>query len=194
MDTIVTYNGTSFDFRHLLGRAEILAEKTNAEQLPATVAKSLSLPSHRDLFLEYRRRHDSWASLEEALDEYGLDVPDPVYWDDEKVTNSRIPQLGADYLCGRAGLSPDVPVDEARGSPPGVHATRHRTPVRPRRRDGNRATATQVARESPRRRRVVKDRKPMIAERREPRGTPMASSAVPRLEIQLHALSPPDND
>jgi hypothetical protein len=111
VDTIITYNGTSFDFRHLLGRAEILAQETNAEQLPATVANSLSLPSHRDLFHEYQRRHSSWASLEDALDEYGLDVPDPVYWNDEKVTNARIPQLGTDYLCGRAGLSSEVPVD-----------------------------------------------------------------------------------
>lgn len=111
VDTIISYNGTAFDFRHLLGRAEILAQETNAEQLPVTVAQCLSLPSHRDLFHEYRSRHSSWASLEEALDEYGIDAPAPVYWDDEKVTNSRIPQLGADYLRGRAGLSADVPVD-----------------------------------------------------------------------------------
>lgn len=111
VEAIITYNGSGFDFRHLRGRARILADEINAVHLPAEIDRCLSPPSHRDLFLEFRRRHDYRRSLEGALSEYGLAVPEPVCWEDDEVTNARIPQLGAEYLCGKSGLCDDAPVE-----------------------------------------------------------------------------------
>lgn len=111
IETIITYNGAGFDFRHLRGRARILAEETFAPHLPIEVDRWLSSPSHRDLSLEYRRRHGDRRSLEGALNEYGIEVPEPVCWEGSQVTNTRIPELGTEYLCEKSGLADDTPIE-----------------------------------------------------------------------------------
>ncbi|MFB6198620.1 MAG: hypothetical protein ABEI52_10190, partial [Halobacteriaceae archaeon] len=108
---LLTYNGVSFDIRHLLGRAHIVGEEVGDLSLQEAMHATLQRGRHRDLYHDIVREHGRM-SLEDAVETLGGERPPSVQWDGTVVESSDIPQLAEQLLAHRDGLS-DIPDDRA---------------------------------------------------------------------------------
>ena len=104
-DTIITFNGTSFDMPILKHHIEEI-EATHPD-LAAFVRSALSI-SHRDLFDDVKAglaEHERWPSLEAALRSRGIESP-TTRLDETVIDGSLMPAIGSRVL------DPDVSLGE----------------------------------------------------------------------------------
>lgn len=106
---LLTYNGVSFDVRHLLGRAQIVGEEVGDLSLQEAMHATLQRGRHRDLYHDIVREHGRM-SLEDAVETLCDERPLSVQWDGSRVENGDIPELAEQLLAHRDGLS-DIPDD-----------------------------------------------------------------------------------
>lgn len=96
--TIITYNGKSFDMPILNDHIDAISD----EQLAEYLRDQLHKPDHRDLFgelVERRPENAKWPSLSESVREFGIDAP-VTKLDGDVVDGGLMPALGARILRG----------------------------------------------------------------------------------------------
>ena len=104
IDTVLTYNGVSFDVRHIQGRAAIVSDEVHDPSLPELLHRELTVPTHRDLMHDVIRRHGHRMSLEDAVEAHVGERPSETFWQGDPVSNSDVPRLGEEWLTHRSGL------------------------------------------------------------------------------------------
>ncbi|MFC4359385.1 hypothetical protein ACFO0N_15690 [Halobium salinum] len=114
-DSLLTYNGTGFDFLHLPGRADLAGEEVGDAGPGDRLDALLALP-HDDLMDDVREAWGHRLKLGDACAELGIDCPETLWADYETgldpetwrfgrargaafVTNSDVPQVGERYLA-----------------------------------------------------------------------------------------------
>ncbi|WP_324757045.1 ribonuclease H-like domain-containing protein [Haloarcula sp. GH36] len=122
-ETVITYNGERFDLAHLEGRARI-AGATVGERAHEPVQSYFEGTEHIDLKPEAWAAYGDYTSLEEALEQVGLDPVEtlPSKFDhkiprsewtknpSEAITSADLALLGEIYLDRVDGERSDIPV------------------------------------------------------------------------------------
>lgn len=105
--TIITYNGTSYDLPILEYRARVLDDELG-ETLSQRLDVLLDTATHHDLMEEMVEREGYHVSLDDALDEFGIETDEP-HWMDKPVEGSDMPSFGLELIADRPdGVNTDL--------------------------------------------------------------------------------------
>jgi DNA polymerase elongation subunit (family B) len=98
---ILTFNGESYDFPILQHRATAISESKPQGSLDERLSLLRSTSTHVDLLDTLRDDRGYRMSLDDALDEYEVEVDANPTWNGEKVTGAHMPDMGLEILSDR---------------------------------------------------------------------------------------------
>lgn len=104
-ETLLTFNGTQFDVRHLQGRANLVADLTGDQELPGAMHRALETETHRDLRQDIILEDGNQMWLDKAVETYTDEQLLSLSWEEGELDSRRLPELGEEYLRYRAGLN-----------------------------------------------------------------------------------------
>lgn len=103
---LLTYNGTSYDLPILKHQSYVINDEIPGSNLVERTYLLTQTCDHVDLIQLMKDREGYWMSLDDALDQYGIDSDDPE-WLNKPVTGADMPEMGLELLS-------DAPNDNLR--------------------------------------------------------------------------------
>ncbi|WP_353634493.1 ribonuclease H-like domain-containing protein [Halobacterium sp. NMX12-1] len=103
---LLTYNGESYDLPILKHQSYVINDEISGSNIIERMYLFTQTCDHVDLIQLIKDRKGYWVSLDDALDEYGIDSDDPE-WLNKPVTGGDMPEMGLELLS-------DAPNDNLR--------------------------------------------------------------------------------
>lgn len=98
--TLITYNGESYDLPILKHRAYVLDDENPESNLAERLYLLLETSLHTDLIQLMEDKKGYYVSLDDALEEFGIDADEPS-WLGSTVTGADMPSMGLELISGR---------------------------------------------------------------------------------------------
>jgi hypothetical protein len=94
---LLTYNGESYDLPILQECGQRYSVSPDRQNISKRLAQFLDSTVHVDIIQKMKVEHGYRMSLDDALDEYGIDAEEPI-WQERPVTGADMPEMGAQLL------------------------------------------------------------------------------------------------